>query len=360
MPLSLMKRKVGKTAISVSEIGVGGAQFGNLYQRMSDQQAYDIMAYWIKQGVTLFDTAPYYGFGLSEIRVGEFLRQHGLQDDVILSTKAGRLLYPVSLVDEQIARHGFYSHLAFEPQFDYSYDGIMRSYFDSQSRMQDKSADILLVHDIGQVTHCQYHELYLKQLLSGGLRALQELKQAGDIRAFGLGVNEIEICEQLLDLCEPDCLLLAGRYTLLEQAALKTLFPRCIQQGVSIMAGGIFNSGILASYGQSSKNTDNELAYYNYQPANEPIKRKVKALHHVCLEYDVPMAAAALQFVLAHPAICAALPGSADISQAQQTLQHYQMLIPSAFWQDLKYQGLLDEQAPVPLPLSGNISRTLN
>ena len=360
MSATVMKRKLGKTAISVSEIGVGGAQFGNLYQAMSDQQAYDIMDYWFKQGVTLFDTAPYYGFGLSEIRMGEFLRHQRLQDDVILSTKVGRLLNPVGQADQNMCRHGFYSHMAFEPQFDYSYAGIMRSYFDSQSRMQEKSADILLVHDIGQMTHSHFHELYLKQLLNGGLLALQELKQAGDIRAFGLGVNEIEICQLLLDVCEPDCLLLAGRYTLLEQPALQNLLPRCIKQGVSIMAGGIFNSGILATYGQNLHTKTEEIAYYNYQPASDVIKCKVKALHRVCQDYNVPMAAAALQFVLAHPAICSALPGNADISQAQQTLQHYQLQIPNAFWHELKYQGLIDEQAPIPMPLAVNISRTLN
>lgn len=360
MSAKVWKRKLGKTGITVSELGVGGAQFGNLYAQMSDKDAFDVMSFWIKQGVTLFDTAPYYGFGLSETRLGEFLHRHKLQDDIVLSTKVGRLLIADSQAEVNQCRNGFYSPLAYEPLFDYSYGGIMRSFFDSQNRMQDKTADILLIHDIGQMTHPQLHEVYWQQLLNGGLQALQELKQAGDIRAFGIGVNEIEICQKLLDISEPDCILLAGRYTLLEQSALHELFPRCIQQGVSIMAGGIFNSGILATYGQNHTNNTNDIAYYNYQPATDAIKRKVKALHNVCLEFDVPMAAAALQFVLAHPAICAALPGNADVSQAKQTLAHYKLKIPSAFWDELKYQGLIEKQAPVPLPLAFNVSPTLN
>lgn len=357
MPVSVMKRKLGKTNIAVSELGVGGAQFGNLYQRMSDQQAFDIMTFWVKQGLNLFDTAPFYGFGLSETRIGEFLHQQHLQDDILLSTKVGRVLNASGLADDKVCRQGFYSSMPFEPQFDYSYSGIMRSFFDSQNRMQDKSADILLIHDIGQFTHPQLHEVYWQQLLHGGLQALQELKQAGDIRAYGLGVNEVEVCQKLLDVCEPDCILLAGRYTLLEQSALHHLFPRCIKQGVSIMAGGVYNSGILASFDALSQNN---AAYYNYQPASSEIKRKVQALNLVCKQHEVPLAAAALQFVLAHPVVCSALPGTASIAQAEQTRQQYKHHIPDEFWTSLKCQGLLAEDAPVPMPNRYMASGTFN
>jgi D-threo-aldose 1-dehydrogenase len=360
MPTPIRKRKLGKTDLSVSEIGVGGAQFGNLYQPMSDQQAFDIMAFWIKQGVNLFDTAPFYGFGLSELRIGEFIQQQHLQDDIVLSTKVGRLLNPICLSDEKVCRQGFYSSMAFDAQFDYSYSGIMRSFFDSQNRMQDKSADILLIHDIGQMTHPQLHAVYWQQLRHGGLQALQELKQAGDIRAFGVGVNEIEVCQKLLDISEPDCILLAGRYTLLEQSALHELFPRCIQQGVSIMAGGVYNSGILASLGQINSEKLASQIFYNYQPAPSEIKQKVAAINNVCLAYQVPLAAAALQFVLAHPAVCAALPGNASVIQAKQTMAQYSCYIPDEFWTSLKQHGLLDEHAPVPMPNAYIASGTLN
>lgn len=355
---TIMKRKLGKTDISVSEIGLGGAQFGNLYQVMSDQQASDIMAFWFKQGVTLFDSAPYYGFGLSETRMGDFLQQFGLQEEIILSTKAGRVLNPISSADQTIARCGFYSPMAFDAEFDYSYGGIMQSFFDSQSRMQDRSADILLIHDIGQMTHSQNHEIYLQQLLDGGLRALQELKQAGDIRAFGIGVNEVEVCQQLLDVCEPDCLLLAGRYTLLEQSALNQLLPRCLQQGVSVMAGGVFNSGILATtdsqHGKAQQN------YYNYHPAPVKIQQKVQRLRQVCAHYHVPLPAAAMQFCLAHPAICSVLLGNNSLDQAQQNLRYYQTKIPNAFWHELKHLNLIEQHAPVPFNTSVPCSNSVH
>lgn len=355
-----MKRKVGKTKLSVSELGVGGAQFGNLYHTMSDQQAFDIMSYWVHQGVNLFDTAPFYGFGLSELRLGEFLRQQHLQSEIVLSTKVGRLLNPIGLADDKVCRQGFYSAMAFDAQFDYSYSGIMRSFFDSQKRMHNKEADILLIHDIGQMTHPQLHDIYWQQLLNGGLRALQELKQAGDIRAFGLGVNEIEVCLQLLDICEPDCILLAGRYTLLEQSALSELFPRCIKQGVSIMAGGVYNSGILANIDSRIADKFTQPLYYNYQPAPVNIQQRVRALQQVCCAYEVSLASAALQFVLAHPVVCAALPGTASVSQAEQTMKQYRCQIPEEFWTSLKHQGLLDESAPTPMPNTYKASGTLN
>ncbi|MDN4503448.1 aldo/keto reductase [Alteromonadaceae bacterium BrNp21-10] len=342
MPRAISKRQLGQSESRVSEIGVGGAQWGNLYHPMQDHQAIDILQFLYAQGVRLFDTAPYYGFGLSEQRVGQFIQQLANNDDLFLSTKAGRLLRHVDDFQAPPVRDGFYSDLPYEVQFDYSYCGIMQSFEDSSKRLAGADIDLLLIHDIGELTHGNANTGYLQQLKSGGFKALQELKQAGDIKAFGLGVNEVEVCLDILDLTDLDCLLLAGRYTLLEQPALAQLLPRCLQQGVGVIAGGIYNSGILAS---GAKGVD---AYYNYAQAPSAVIQRVQLLERECAEFDVSLASAAMHFVLAHPAVCAVAPGIATLSQAQQTLDNYHQPISADFWINLKNKGLIDDGAPIP------------
>ena len=209
---SLPRRPIGRTRLTVSELGLGAACLGNLYQSMSDEQAQEALHSAFGSGISYVDCAPYYGFGLCEQRVGQALRS---RPDITVSTKVGRLLEPAPQVTDDSERCGFHSSMPFAPVFDYSYEAVMRSWESSLQRMGLERIDILFVHDIGRLTHGELHEQRLQQLIvGGGLRALTELRAGGQIDAFGIGVNEIPICLELLQEADFDAILLAGRYTL--------------------------------------------------------------------------------------------------------------------------------------------------
>ena len=234
--------------------------------------------------------------------------------------------------------------MPFEPEYDYSHDGILRSHEHSLQRLGLARIDILLVHDIGPLTHGDRHDERLAQLLDGGgLEALRRLREEGSVSAIGVGVNEVQICLDLMDRGELDVLLLAGRYTLLEQGAIDELLPRCVAAGVSVVIGGPFNSGILAT-GASAKASGR----YNYAPAPETIHERVRRLDAVCTSHGVPLVAAALQFPLAHPAVSAVIPGFASAAEVRAGVAHFQTPIPDALWSDLRSEGLIDARAPVP------------
>lgn len=335
-------RPLGRTGLRVTALGLGLAPIGNLYKPMSDADARDIIDTAITLGVRYFDTAPFYGFGLSERRTGDALRG---RDDLTISTKAGRLLIPIRRDGTAVERHGFASPMPFEPVFDYSYDGILHSHEQSLHRLGLPRIDLLLIHDIGRMTHGAAHEERLKQLVKGGgLKALRRLRDEGVISAIGLGVNETDVCLDLLDRTELDIILIAGRYTLLEQGAIETLLPRCAAGGVSVVIGAPFNSGILAS-GASEL-----AARYNYVPASHPIRLRVRRIEEVCAAHGVPLAAAALQFPLAHEAVAAVIPGFASAAEVRSGIDHFRTPIPPALWSDLRSEKLIDAAAPVPRP----------
>jgi D-threo-aldose 1-dehydrogenase len=296
----------------------------------------------IDVGMNLFDTAPRYGAGLSERRVGDALRPLD-KNDYVLSTKVGRILKPDAKADIRQLRHGFLTPMPFDAHYDYSYDGIMRSFEDSQQRLGLADIDILLVHDIGVDTHGEKDSYYFEQLKSGGYRALDELRTAGQIKAVGLGVNESAICERVMDVGQFDCFLLAGRYSLLEQAPLKTFFPQCEAHGASIILGGPYNSGILAT-GVKGKQTP----YYNYAPAPQHIIEKVAKIEAICADFNVTLAAAALQFPLGHSAIASVIPGLGSEKRVHKTMALFTENIPQAFWQTLKNNELIDHASPLP------------
>ena len=254
-------RPLGRTGLSVTELGFGTAPLGNLFRPLPDAVARETLAAAEKAGFGYYDTAPFYGFGLSERRLGDALRA---RKDVVLSTKVGRLLQPVAgPVDECTARHGYATPMPFEPVFDYSYDAMMRSYEASLHRLGLGRIDILYIHDIGTLTHGDANVARMAELTKGGgLRALQELRAAKQIAGFGMGVNEVAACLEVMDHARLDVILLAGRYTLLEQTPLDDLFPRCVAAGTAIVVGGPYNSGILAV----GTRTGAQL-YYNYEPA---------------------------------------------------------------------------------------------
>ena len=319
-------------------LGLGCAPLGNLYDPISDSQAAELLAAAWDDGIRFYDTAPHYGQGLSERRVGDALRGAD-RVDYVLSTKVGRLLKPAGYAD---SRYAYRSPMPFDITYDYSYGGVMRSYEDSLQRLGLDRIDILLMHDIGQATHGDQNALYFSIAMGEGYRALAELRSSGDVRAIGLGVNEFEVCEQALDHGDWDCFLLAGRYTLLEQEALRTFLPACEARGCSVVIGGPYNSGILAT------GVGNGEAHYNYGDPPADVVRKVIRLEAACEEYGIPLAAAALQFPLAHPAVAAVIPGMDTPVHVAQTRRLLRMPIPDDLWRTLKDLKLLRQDAPVP------------
>ncbi|MDO7085516.1 aldo/keto reductase [Pseudocolwellia sp. AS88] len=334
------KRQIGKTKLQVSELGFGAATFGNLYHKMPEGAAEASIAKAMELGLNQFDTAPYYGFGLSERRVGNGLREYD-KNDYILSTKVGRILEPCEKAED---KYGFCSPMPFEPKYDYSYDGIMRSFEHSIQRLGLSKIDILYMHDIGRVTHGDDHDALFKIAMEGGYKAMDELRSQGLVSAIGLGVNEYEVCEQAMDHGYFDCFLLAGRYTLLEQESLKTFLPRCLKENSSIILGGPYNSGILAT----GVRREGVVANYNYEPASQEIINTVAKIEDICQEFNVPLAAAALQFPLAHPAVVSVIPGLSSVSRVETTVAQMQHNIPSDFWLALQNAGLLALDVPVP------------
>ncbi len=344
MTRALARREIGATGLEVSVLGFGGAGIGNLYRVLGDEDARDAVQGSFESGVRYFDTAPFYGFGLSELRLGTALA--GAQPPPVISTKIGRRLVPTGPQDASIGREGYFSPRPFNPVFDYGYDAVMRSHEQSLDRLGVPRVDILLCHDIGRLTHGADHAARIREFLDGGYRAMRELRDSGAVRAIGLGVNETEVCVELLEHCELDCILLAGRYTLLEQPALAALLPLCLRRRVSIICGGPFNSGILATGSRSAAST-----HYNYAPPPPAIVERVRRLEEVCSEFDVPLPAAALQFPLGHPAVASVVAGCVNRQEAGKAAALFSHSIPAAFWHALSDRGLLDSNAPLPVTL---------
>jgi D-threo-aldose 1-dehydrogenase len=340
--MSFPLRPLGRTGLSVTELGFGTAPLGNLFRPLPDETARATLQAAEKAGFGYYDTAPFYGFGLSERRLGDALRH---RNDAVLSTKVGRLLAPVpGPVDKSQVRHGYATPMPFEPVFDYSYSAIMRVYEGSLQRLGLSRIDILYIHDIGALTHGEQNATRMTELTrGGGLRALEELREGGAIAGFGMGVNEVAACLEVMDHARLDVILLAGRYTLLEQTSLDVLFPRCEKAGTAIVIGGPYNSGILAV----GTKTGAPL-YYNYEPAPAEVIDKVRRIEAMCDRHNVPLAAAALQFPLAHSLVSSVIPGLDSPQRVEQTLSLYHYKIPPALWQELRGENLIRADAPIP------------
>jgi D-threo-aldose 1-dehydrogenase len=318
--------------IDLPKLGLGCAPLGGLLDGVSSDDAAAVLDTALESGVRYFDTAPYYGFGLSERCVGDAIRG---RPDVILSTKVGRLLKPGLPADP--AAFGWPEPLPFHPVYDYGYDGVMRSHEDSLQRLGLDRADILLLHDIGSLTHTDPEEerRHFRDAMSGGYRALDELRRSGQVKAIGIGVNEVDVSLRVLDHGDWDVFLLAGRYTLLEQTPLETLFPECQRRGTRIVVGGPYNSGILAG----GRN-------WNYADAPADLHARVRRIRDVCDRHSVPLPAAALQFCLAHPVVETVIPGARTRQELLQALEWMETEIPDDLWEDLKQEGLLEARAP--------------
>lgn len=295
-------RTIGRTGLAVTEFSFGTAALGGLYRACPrDVAMATLQAAW-DEGLRYFDTAPWYGFGLAERVTGDFLRDKP-KSDYVLSSKVGRIMFPVP--DDKVPSYGYVDPLPFDVRYDYSYDGIMRSVELSHARLGLNRIDMLYVHDIGVYTHgAERNAFHMRQFFDSGLKALQELKSSGTIKAFGLGVNEIPVCLNVLHETDLDCILLAGRYTLLDRSAVAELLPLCAAKGTSLVVGGVFNSGILAT-------GPVEGAHFDYMPATADIAGKVGAMMEIAKSRGVPLAAPALQFPLEHPAVASVLIGTA-------------------------------------------------
>lgn len=338
------RRRIGRTSLEVSVLGFGGNALGNLYDVVDETAARDTVLAAAQTGVTYYDTAPLYGHGLSERRMGDVLRTLP-RDSFVLSTKAGRLLVPHGRVAPPRLSPSeggiFTNELPFQPRFDFSYDATMRSFEDSLQRLGMNRIDILLIHDADEWSQGAGYAEALRTVEGGALKALERLKAEGTIGAFGAGVNQAEACERLMDIGSFDGFMLAGRYTLLEQGALDSFLPRAAREGVSVLIAAPYNSGILVTGAVPG-------ARYNYLPAPDDVMARVAAMERVCAAHDVPLAAAALQFGLAHPAVATVVAGSRSRAEAEQAARWMAAPIPAAFWRDLKAEGLLREDAPVP------------
>ena len=334
------RRRLGKSGLEVPVIGFGGAPLGNLYRELSDEQARATVRAAYDAGMRLFDTAPLYGFGLSEHRIGEALRWHD-RDSFVLSTKIGRLLRPVP--PHQAEGGLFQRILPFQGVYDYGHDAVLRSVEDSLQRLGLSRIDVLLAHDVDVWTHGSEEARLqrFRELMNGGYRAMVRLREEGVVRAIGAGVNEVQACEDLARAGDFDCFLLAGRYTLLEQGALDTLLPWCVECDIALLIGGPYNTGILATGAVAG-------AYYDYAPAPPEILERVRRIEAVCGRHGVRLAGAALHFPLGHPNVAALIPGARSPEEVEQNRAIFEVDVPADLWAELKREGLLREDAPTP------------
>jgi len=325
-------------------LGFGTAPLGNMFRAIPEAEALATVQGAWEAGVRYFDTAPFYGSGLSEIRLGEALKQYD-RDQYVLSSKVGRLV--LDEVEDVSARDlgekaGVFDHGRPNKLVnDYSADATMRSIEDSLKRLQTDRLDIVWVHDIAQDFYGDEWLEYFNTARKGAFKVLTRLREEGVIRAWGLGVNRVEPCELTLDLeeAQPDGFLLAGRYTLLDHdRALQRLMASAHEQNVDIVVGGPYSSGILAG-GE----------HFEYQKAKPQIVAKVQAMREIAQRFNVDLKAAALQFSLANPAVAAVIPGSSRPGRIEQDVAALTQRIPAEFWQALVAAGLISPVAPLPV-----------
>ncbi len=328
------KRTLGNTGLELTTLGLGCSAMAGNYRPVTDEDISGAIDEALKSGIRYFDTAPFYGFGRSERFVGDGIR--ALDGDYVLSTKVGRLLEPGYASEPVLAE--WPGSLPFHPVYDYGYDAVMRSYEDSLQRLGVPRIDMLLLHDIGAFQHGEEaNKPLMADAMSGGYKALDELRRNGDVKAIGLGVNESEVCLQALDHGNWDAFLLAGRYTLLEQHALDELLPACKKAGTGIILGGPFNSGILAG-GDT----------WNYAKAPAEVRERVARINAVCDSHGIPIAAAALRFPLGSPLVASVIPGPRSRDEIRQIIDWFALKIPASLWSDLVDEGLLHPDAPWP------------
>lgn len=323
-------------------LGLGGAPLGNLFTVINDAAALDLLQSAWDAGCRTFDNAPHYGNGLSEHRMGQVLRKMP-RNAFVLSTKVGRLLLPDAAAPRN--QNGYVDVLPFRQVWDYSAAGIRRSIKDSLRRLGLASIDVAYIHDCDATVHGAHYPRVLRQVVDEALPELRRMQQHGLVRHIGLGVNDVQVCLDVLAQADLDCLMLAGRYTLVDHSALAQLMPVCLQRGVRVALGGVFNSGILATGVRSAAHAP---VRFNYANAPKEWIDRVGAVEDLCLQHRVPLRAAALQFPLAHPAVEIVMIGAHEIDHWNDARSMASLPISPVFWEALQASGLVPGAAPTP------------
>lgn len=335
--IEIAEPRLGATDVRLPMLGFGAAPIGNLYTEVTDDEAIRAIGTALEKGIRYFDTAPYYGYGLSESRLGRGLK--GVRrDSVLISTKVGRRIHEDTSREQ--GREGF-AVAGRKAEFDYSRDGVMRSFESSLQRLGTDYADILLLHDIGRLTHGDSHPIMLRQALDEALPAMAELKSSGACGAIGIGVNEEDIAIELMPLFPLDCVMLAGRYTLLEQHASQRIMQEAQAQNVGILIAGPYSSGLMSD-ARAPGGT------YNYTPVETGILQRAQRIYAICAEHGVDVGAAALQFPLAHPAVASVVAGMRNAEEAISASLRFHAEVPAELWRRLRAEGLLQDWARTP------------
>lgn len=326
MKADYARQRIGQTVLSATTLGLGTTAIGGLYNATSEQAAEQTLQTAWELGIRFFDTAPQYGNGMAEQRLGAFLKTKP-RDEYVLCTKVGRLL---RLPEDPTGEDAYYKGTPPQrPVFDFSYDGVMTSVDDSLARLGLDRIDVLHIHD---------PDNHYREAIDGAYRALDRLRSDGSIGAVGAGMNQAAMLTEFARNGTFDCFLLAGRYTLLEQGALDEFLPTCVENNISVIIGGVYNSGLLANPGAGSK--------YNYEDADRSLIERAQQLEKACLEHGVPLKAAAIQFPLAHPAVASILTGVRSSAEMIENDALFRLPIPVALWDDLRGKGLIHAGAP--------------
>ena len=319
--------RLGRTKLSVTRLGLGTAPLGGLFEAVDDAEGVRVVERAWETGIRFFDTAPLYGHGLAELRLGRVLPQKP-RDAFTLATKVGRLLRADAPPEPGQVFRGV---PPVNPMFDFTYEGVMRSFEESLERLGLDRIDILHIHDPDD---------HFDEAIKGAYRALERLRSDGVITAIGAGMNQAEMLTRFAREGAFDCFLLAGRYTLLDQNALKELLPECLERGIAIIAGGVYNSGILADPKPG--------AHYNYKTAPDDLITRAQRIRDVCTRFGVPLKAAAVQFPLGHPAVTSVLVGCRSVEEVDDNIEMFGHEIPTALWEELKAERLIPAEAPTP------------
>ena len=324
--------------VRIAGLGFGTAPIGNLYAEVGDEEARDALERALRLGVHYFDTAPFYGHGLAERRLGGVLAG-SRRDGFAVSTKVGRRIEPDSAQRAPVS-DGF-AVQGSRAVFDYSRDGVLRSFEASLERLRLDRVDLLLLHDVGRLTHGDNHPGMLRQALDEALPAMAGLRDQGVVGAIGIGVNEVEVCRELLPRFDLDWIMLAGRYTLFEQAAALPLLDEAQRRGVKVVVAGPYNSGLLGDpHGPGST--------YDYAPADSATLERARRIYATCAEEGVDVGAVALQLPAAHPAVCAVVAGMRNVMEVESALARSSQRLPARIWPRLRGAGIIDAATPVP------------
>jgi D-threo-aldose 1-dehydrogenase len=340
---AIKMRRIGSAGTRVTSFGLGGTGLGNMYQAVEEDAALELVAAAYQGGVRYFDTAPCYGLGLSETRLGRALA--GLKRSrFAVSTKVGYSLVPLAPGEDSWTLWD--KSPPMRAEFDFSYDAAMRSIDGSLERLNLDNVDMVAIHDPDEAagndpSSDPYSRSHFKEAMDGAYRALHSLRNQRMIGAIGVGINQWQMLTDFAREGDFDYFLLAGRYTLLDHASARTLLPLCLERGVKVIVGGPFNSGILASGAVSG-------AYYNYAPAPADVLNRVRRIESLCARSGISLRAAALQFPLGHPAVVSVIPGARSTTEFDENIAALGETIPQEFWASLKAERLIDESVPVP------------